>query len=370
MKKVNLTSISVGKKALENIEKAVRDARDLAYSEASIQNMSKLNQLKIATSKQLNDYINKYEKHWNSFNRVFQPEKIVSQAVQEEKKNAYYDWTKQKKVDKNNKTVINFIKTLYEGEYLLNVIRQDLTNQTIDTNFYFTSNNSVKRVAKKETKYSVVLSTYGASANNYVSLAYQMNSKIRKQNEIIADEITTFSENKTFFADLDSAKTKYVDYLNSDEYDKRDKDTIYTKRWDSKDMEIIELYLQTRNNRYSNGNALEEYKKDRLRFGGGGGHKTTMLQAGDIADVQVKLFGKNREVNFARQTLVIDTCKKLYKAFNDTSPVANENLRQQLLKTFTKDGEEEDFTSDVMKIAKENINNLFKETLGNSVTFT
>lgn len=380
---MRITNISVEKKDLKKVEYNYR--RNLKNQFKKVQESIEKDAAEIVnkelyffkqiTHTQVVKYIDKYDKAWNLLTeKVYNiPESIENvkksvQGSQEEQerqiKNAYSDWVKKVDVSGDEIEIVSkFILTLYEGEYLLADIRERLTKQKIETNFYMLQDDghSMKRIAKNKASYKVVLSTYGASGNNYLSLAYKMEGPMRQENNSRAEALTEQIKNRAFFNHLSNVKRSYVDdYLNNPRENEDFKGENYYKvRWDSKDAEIIELFLQTREDQYADrAIALEKYKKDRLRFGGGGGHKTTMLQKGDIENIQVKLFGKNNNtVNFARQTLVYKTCTELKNILGENNDKA---LLEYLKKTFTENKETDNISETFTNEAIKNIEQLFK----------
>lgn len=331
------------KEAIEYLQIAMGD---LAIQENSIL----LQDYRKQMEKALGNYINEYDIRWQRFDDEFN----VSQSVaveskykdNGEKKNYYTSSWFKKVQDNGQQAAIDFIKILYFGEILLQNIRDTIFGKDshIDTVFYFgDGKGKMSRIKKEEVDYDIGLSVYGASGNNYVSLAYDI-GRAKKENTIIEEDISQLSENKVFFENMSMVKDQYVQYLNTDPTHNPDGTKNYTVFWDSTDAEIVELYLQTKKNLFpkskmKDGGNLLKYKNYRQNFGRGG-NRTTALQSGDIDNIQVKLFNKyQKSVNFARQTLVRKKTEELMRAFSIGT--SKKVLQSTLKEVFLPKGDED-----------------------------
>ena len=247
---------------------------------------------------------------------------------------AYQSW---KVEEEYIKSVEEFIRVLEKGKIVLEYIRQFLTGQKIKTEFILrTSDNNIISTNSDNVSYSYVLSTYGASGNNYVSLAYHLDSTIGQTISNLRED-----RNKKIINIANKIGKKEVDYNVIQQKMLAVKEKIYkTVYFDSKDAEIFYKLLNTPSTIKNLTPTI--YKKYRSQMGGGGGIKTTALQAGDIGDTQIKLFS-NRTVNVMRQTMIIDTFKKL-----DQELIIRDKKRFKdfLYQNFTSKNKNTDFSID------------------------
>lgn len=232
---------------------------------------------------------------------------------------------------------------LYNGQELILQIRQAFTGQMIHTVIYVKGpDGEIYRVpAEKLENLSIELSTFGASGNNPFSAAYTLTKK----------EFENFVNENQDTIDNMSDTLIYKKILSI-------KQKIYTRWWfDSKDMEIIELY---KNNKTEIKLGEKTYRHLRSVLGGGGGYHSSLDKIGDIGDIQVKYMNLQKYaksyVNTTRFTLIKNHLEKIYEALN------SDQVLQHLLKMFTE--EESRIETKLSKIsnkeAKKYMRDLFK----------
>lgn len=351
----SLSNIQIQPLSPAEQERIIQDSFN-QLGEISSQNLNEfLNQLNIVVK----NFLNEYEIAWSSFNSSFNLENSINMSSQK-KSTAYYNLRKQQG---SIGTAENFIRVLEKGNLLLEHIRKMITTQIIETNFTVKgSANEVYMVDKKSVPYSLVLSTYGSSGNNFVSLAYSIDVKgliddLRAQN--------TDKGQKLLISDTDiytrimQVKDQYLD-----DYRAKNPGRKYISYFDSKDAEIFDLLSQRLERQEISvlNLALTKatYYKMRKSMGGGGGYRTSSTQLGDVGLKQDKLISlQQQQVNFARQTLI-------YNRFQQLSQSLNSNDKQQIKNTFLmlfteKQQRVSDSVSKMSnKEARQIINNLFK----------
>lgn len=340
------------------------------------------------------NYINEYEKAWQQFNRVYQFEQMKSEidnrfaemkkslddsnASSEEYKKmgyakvkAYQNLSKQSG-SSTTKKAENLIRTLEKGNIILEYLRQLVTGQTISTEFTIKGRKGIFRVPKSEVNYQLVLSTYGASGNNLVSLAYDVNitSTIKKMREDISKEKRAFSgveiSGDDIYTQIWNAKDEYLRKKSEDS------NKTYYKYFDSKDAEIFDLALQTRMQEGEKFNVSDfisdaKYSLWRQQMGGSGGIKTTAYQSGDIGLIQDKMVtASTHQVNFARQTQILRYFTTLKKALSGITNgnFDSEKIKNALLELFTVSNKSvitEKITQEVNEAAQDCIEKLFNK---------
>ena len=290
-----------------------------------------LQQLRIVTE----TYLKEYDRNWMRFEQSFNlKNRIKTKSSEENLKSAYMRLRNQQGSDLIAR---DFIRTLEKGNILLEYIRQVLTGQTITTTFTIKgSENEIYMTDKSEVPYRLVLSTYGASGNNFVSLAYDINvdkaiqtlTKGLTENEKRQKMITS----SDIYSRIDVVKKQYLDDLNS-KYPKKK----YKPIFDSKDVEIFDLLSQRLASQEisSLNQALTKstYIKMRKAMGGRGGYRTSSTQLGDVGLIQDKLITqKTNQVNFARQTLIRGRFESLNQALMTMN---HSEIKNTFLKLFT-----------------------------------
>ena len=234
--------------------------------------------------------------------------------------------------------VQNFIRTLEKGNLLLDYIRMMLTGQAIET--YFTikgSDDEIFYTDKSNVNYKLVLSTYGASGNNFVSLAYEVDVKAtiaQLKNDLNQQ---TFSIKGTdIYARIMQVKDEYLIDLEQ-KAAAEGKKKKYPRWYDSKDAEIFDLMKQ----RLESGDiksltkslTMKTYRNMRRTMGGRGGYRTSSTQLGDVGLSQDKLVTeKVNQVNFARQTLIKNRFEDMNKALLSLD---KNTIKQMFLTLFT-----------------------------------
>ena len=240
--------------------------------------------------------------------------------------------------------------TMLEGLQLLNEIRSILTGTTIQTHFYYKGDHGIIPIKISDLK--PVLSLYAASGtlSNPINLAFQINGEIIDLSGELVEEKENNYDLQHYLTILDRAKDLYVNDLNS-----KNSNRIYEKYWDNKDAEILELLIQ----RKAKTLAWTHYKKYRQSMGSAG-KQTTLLQMGDIGNIQVKYFGqKQKQVNVMRFSMLRNQLFELENIFLLTDPV----LQKQKLKTvfLPKTTEMHDeFSKQLNRSATEYFNQLFQ----------
>lgn len=267
-----------------------------------------LQQLSILTS----NYLSEYEKNWSRFEKSFNLINTINNIPQDANLNSAY--MRLRNQQGSELIAIDFIRTLEKGNYLLEYIRQLLTTQTIVTNFTVKSDSDIYYTDKSQVSYKLVLSTFGASGNNFVSLAYDVNidatikllqSSIEaERNKVTGTDIYTriMQVKEGYLADL---RVKYPERAKS-----------YIPRYDSTDAEIFDLLQQRLRNSdissLTHALTVSTYRKMRKEMGGRGGYRTSSTQLGDVGLIQDKMVSQaTNRVNFARQTLIYNRFKEL-----------------------------------------------------------
>lgn len=289
----------------------------------------------------LKKYIDEYNNNWDKFARMLDVGKFKDD-LKIASKNGIYDVQKvQKAFDSkevsNARTVKQFLRTLEKGFLILEHIRNLLTKQTIETEFTLKNSkgDQIYRVPKSEVPYKLSLSAYGASGNNFISLAYnvQVSNWIKQASEEVKNS-TSITGSGVYQAMMDAKKV----YLK---WKSRKTGKTYSPYFDAKDAEIFDLLSKSEVS-FKTFNTVR-YAQYRATMGGkgsdkGGGSKVSAMQAGDVGLIQDKLIqaGTNK-VNFGRQTLIIRHFEELYQAIEQLKPDSDDltPIKEKLLELFT-----------------------------------
>lgn len=286
-----------------------------------------LQQLKIT----VDAYLKEYDRNWTRFEHSFNlKNRIETREASENLQSAYIRLKNQRG---NDLIAEDFIRTLEKGNILLEYIRKVLTGQTITTNITVKgSEDEIYMAEKSEVPYRLVLSTYGASGNNFVSLAYSVDvsAAIKTlQTSIHKDMYKIVGTD--IYSRIMEVKDGYLDDLRS-KNPKRAKS--YVPRFDSTDAEIFDLMAQRLKtgdvNALNRALTVSTYRKMRKEMGGRGGYRTSQTQLGDVGLIQDKLVNyQTNQVNFARQTLIRGRFADLHQALMtmNTSEIKNTFLR-------------------------------------------
>lgn len=290
-----------------------------------------LQQYFIALSKVILNYMNDYNRVWAPFHALEKKGSVIgrelemgqmkmtARALSSEQKKALEHWYSQAKWLDESITatkVQELIYVLQRGLYILQYIQQQFTGQQIDTIFHVKHEGKIIAVSEENLPMSIILSTYGASGENYVSLAYQLEGDITK----LIQELE---------------KTKKATVISGDQYwnviwEAKEALGWSNKYYDSKDAEIYQL-ISSNETEFMNFN-VNRYRELRDITGAGSGAKT-QLQGGDIANKQMKLI--TSQVNFARQTLIQ---KNLLLLYNSLQSGNINSIKETMLNMFTSYG--------------------------------
>lgn len=297
----------------------------------------------------VNEFLILYDTTWREFNRSFNIRKSV---IQKQKKENY-------SLGSNKgyeQAAINFIRTLEKGDLLLHTIRTKLTGQTISTEFTMVDSKKNITTRKKENvPYTLVLSSYGSSYNNYVSLAYnvQLAQNIKQETSEIYNDLTAKQEE-----DLEQQAIDKIWQIKNILINKAIWKTAY---FDAKDSEILSLITQggytirgLTYNRYLN-------LRKSLGTSNKGSKQVTSLQSGDIGlTQQKKVSAYNSKVNFARQTFIRNRFQDLANALNNNNPQQLKNIFLNMFTIRYQKDISDKLTLLSNKEAKNAINELFK----------
>lgn len=331
-----------------------------------------------ATQQVVNDYIQEYDKAWSLFNSSFQLEKtrkaemakLSANASVYDKQNVYVNLKSNQGVQSKGE---RFLRTLEKGYIILEYIRNTLLpDHQIQTEFTIKDRSgSVYRVNKHNVPYKLVLSTYGASGKNFVSLAYSFN--VTKANmdalrNALGEELKQI-DTTSIYQRIMSVKPEYLQ--RKAELTGK----TYYPSFDSKDAEIFNLLSQMAQRQGETFNVdtvltvsyYEQLRRDMGGSGGSGGPKTTAFQVGDVGLIQDKMISASTNaVNFARQTLIRKSFLELQKALATLTEGAVDTLeiKKGLLSLFTANGDiiNDDITREVNAATDEIIESLFKNT--------
>lgn len=240
---------------------------------------------------------------------------------------------------------------MLKGLILLNEIRSMLTGTSIATHFYHKSTDG-KIHPIKISELKPVLSLYNASGtlSNPVSLAFQMEGEIIDLSGELQKGQEDTQDINHYLSILDRAKDLYVENLN-----KKYSNRHYEKYWDNKDAEILELLIQ----RKAKSLAWTHYQKYRKSMGSAG-KQTTLLQMGDIGQIQVKYFGqKQKQVNILRFSMLRNQLAQLETIFSLSNPLLQKQRLKEIFLPKTTELHDE-FSKQLNREATEYFNSLFK----------
>lgn len=322
---ISVDPLSAGEK------QALIDEAFNGISEVTAQNISIfLQQLKIVTD----SYLREYDKNWLRFEQSFNlKNRIQTKITDENLQSAYMRLRNQQGSDLIAK---DFIRTLEKGNILLEYIRKTLTGQIITTNFTVKgSENEIYFAEKSEVPYRLILSTYGASGNNFVSLAYSVDvdAAIKAFQDSINKDMYKIT-GTDIYSRIMQVKDGYLEDLKQKNPEKT---KSYIPRFDSTDAEIFDLMSQRLKtgdlNVLNRALTVSTYRKMRKEMGGHGGYRTSQTQLGDIGLIQDKLISQQaNQVNFARQTLIRGRFAELDKALSTANPT---EIKNTFLRLFT-----------------------------------
>lgn len=287
-----------------------------SFGEIAEINATNLNLFLLQLQSIVTNYLQEYENNWLRFEQSFNLKNKI-ETVSQTTNNLNSAYMKLRNQQGSERVAIDFIRTLEKGNYILEYIRQLLTSQTITTNFTIkASDGEIYYTDKSMTNYQLVLSTFGASGNNFVSLAYdvKINDTITALKSSIDQDIYKIT-GTDIYARIMEVKDGYLADLKA-KYPK--KANSYIPRFDSTDAEIFNLLQQRLKqadiSSLSRALTVSTYRKMRKEMGGRGGYRTTSTQLGDIGLIQDKLVSqKVNQVNFARQTLIHNRFKELQR---------------------------------------------------------
>lgn len=270
-----------------------------------------LSQLQIVVT----NYLQEYERNWLRFEQSFNLINKINTISQSD--NLHSAYARLRNQQGHERIAIDFIRTLEKGSYILEYVRQLLTLQTITTNFTIkASDGEIYYTDKNMANYQLVLSTFGASGNNFVSLAYDVNidSTIETLKSSIEQNLYKITGTDIYMRIME-VKDGYLADLKA-RHPERAKS--YIPRFDSTDAEIFNLLQQRLKNAdvssLNRALTISTYRKMRKTMGGRGGYRTTSTQLGDVGLIQDKLISqKTKQVNFARQTLIYNRFKELQR---------------------------------------------------------
>ena len=279
----------------------------------------------------ISNYLKEYKTNWQLFENSFNLVNTINARTKDSNLTSTYMRLRNQRG--SEVAAQNFIRTLEKGNLLLNYIRQVLTTQSIDTNFTIKGENGeIYYTEKHNVRYNLVLSTFGSSGNNFVSLAYKVD--VEQTIQDLKSSIEGKSANITQEDIYMRIMTVKLEYLKELEMRNKRK---YPPRYDSKDAEIFDLMQQRLKNNdiISLNKALTKatYQKMRKAMGGRGGYRTSSTQLGDVGLIQDKLVSqKENQVNFARQTLIYNRFLQMEQALLSQDKII---IKNTFLKIFT-----------------------------------
>lgn len=276
----------------------------------------------------LQTFLSQYDIAWNQLNEALKFQERAESFKESEKYtggNLSSAFSGLKVSNNYEQLVKNYIQILDKGRNILNFIRQKITGQAIMINISITTDEqSTYYLSQDQVPYKLVLNTYGAGGNNFVSLAYKVDINQVLENEklqVLAS--LEDSKNKNLISSKDiywkvyNNKTDYLKYLEAKNHRK------YNRQWwDSKDAEIFDLYKQLYLNKeadvYLKTLTAKRYINYRKSMGGGGGYHSSAFQTGDVGLVQDKTVNKKSSsiVNVMRQTMIRGHFQSLLNAAN------------------------------------------------------
>ena len=311
MKKITISKAQnltvVQNQSLSNSYKA-------AFEEAAQQQGIKiLNMLKII--EQLSQsYVVRFDNAWNKFlsqNHIIKAIRTLptSSNYQNKEDGQQRQVIERERYRNNKQATLELIAVLEEGRQLLQLIRQNLTGQTLATEITYIDKNSgdIYRIPQNLVSdyLTPVLTTYNAGVQtNPLNLAYEINNIIQFQKTLQEYGTKLNSAENDIYNQIWEIKEPYlIKYKHFSADQARQK-----KIFNSKDAEIYDLMSQKE--LQSPGSTkgwlnVEQYAKLRATLGGGGGLATTQLQSGDIGLIQDKLLASNQmQVNVTRYSMI------------------------------------------------------------------
>lgn len=228
----------------------------------------------------------------------------------------------QQELNKRMSTMREVINTMEQGYNLLHSIRYQLTGQTIETEMSVVipgrgTYRIPASVLKDKGFLTNTLSTFGGGTiSNPFSLAYNLDIKAMQNDMLFLEQYCKESDNieqlDIYQLMKNSLKPAYLAQKSLETG--RKYPNIY---FDGKDMEIINLSIQTLRRGGSFDLDLEKYTHYRKTMGGGGGYRTSFYKMGDVGAIQDKFFKlKSKErtsatVSYTRFSLLRDKFAKL-----------------------------------------------------------
>lgn len=400
---VKHNTISLSKEVLEEIEQTAK--KELQSNREILKDVNQVNGQQILmflnrVREMVQNYLiefNEARKALDSSERVKKMREAnrtlgLSTASEDQKRDAQHTMTAMynqiKSDDKEKTALVNYMKTLYKGQHIILLIREELLGSIIEDVFTIKSDSSgVARVNKKEVAYEVVFSLYGSSGNNLVNLAYHLQETKKNIDNIIANQNKNTNNSskmiQTIFNALMSEKVKGY-YLYSERKFNRQS---YKSIFNSKDAEIMNLLLQSYKTKhteqfYTNllskkqqGEFIEYHSKNgeksfvlknpswyavlRSQLGSSG-HNQTWYAGGDIGNIQDKYFSSvAQSANFLRETSIQKVFEKLIQALANTSKMA---LKKDLLEIFVDDKVYDDLSKVAVKESTTRLNKLFNKS--------
>ena len=400
---VKHNTISLSKEVLEEIEQAAK--KELQSNREVLKDVNQVNGQQILMFlNRVREMVQNYLIEFNAARKALDSSERVkkmreanrtlglSTANEDQKRDAQHTMTTMynqiKSDDKEQTALVNYMKTLYKGQHIILLIREELLGSIIEDVFTIKSDSSgVARVNKKEVAYEVVFSLYGSSGNNLVNLAYHLQETKKNIDNIIANQNKNTNNSskmiQTIFNALMSEKVKGY-YLYSERKFNRQS---YKSIFNSKDAEIMNLLLQSYKTKhteqfYTNllskkqqGEFIEYHSKNgeksfvlkdpswyavlRSQLGSSG-HNQTWYAGGDIGNIQDKYFSSvAQSANFLRETSIQKVFEKLIQALANTSKMA---LKKDLLEIFVDDKVYDDLSKVAVKESTTRLNKLFNKS--------
>ena len=400
---VKHNTISLSKEVLEEIEQAAK--KELQSNREVLKDVNQVNGQQILMFlNRVREMVQNYLIEFNAARKALDSSERVkkmreanrtlglSTANEDQKRDAQHTMTAMynqvRSDDKEKTALVNYMKTLYKGQHIILLIREELLGSIIEDVFTIKSDSSgVARVNKKEVAYEVVFSLYGSSGNNLVNLAYHLQETKKNIDNIIANQNKNTNNSskmiQTIFNALMSEKVKGY-YLYSERKFNRQS---YKSIFNSKDAEIMNLLLQSYKTKhteqfYTNllskkqqGEFIEYHSKNgeksfvlkdpswyavlRSQLGSSG-HNQTWYAGGDIGNIQDKYFSSvAQSANFLRETSIQKVFEKLIQALANTSKMA---LKKDLLEIFVDDKVYDDLSKVAVKESTTRLNKLFNKS--------
>lgn len=287
----------------------------------------------------LQTFLSQYDVAWNQLNEALKFQERAEKFKTSEKYtggNLSSAFSGLRVSNNYEQLVKNYIQILDKGRNILSFVRQKITGQVITTNISVTADEqSTYYLSQDQVPYKLVLSTYGAGGNNFVSLAYKVdinqvleNEKLQVLASLEDSKSKDLISSKDIYWKVYNNKTDYLKYLEAKNHRK------YTRQWwDSKDAEIFDLYKQLYLNKeadiYLKTLTAKRYMNYRKSMGGGGGYHSTASQTGDVGLSQDKTVKKGSStVNVMRQTMIRGHFQSLLNAANIGAGALKRTIRE------------------------------------------